>query len=268
MAPETNPRVVFERLFGDEDLSISEAERARRLEMKKSILDVVGDRTKQLLGNLGASDRRKIEEQMTAIREIEKRIEIAENDPTDFEPGIGKPSGIPVEFAEYAKLMYDLQIQAYLADLTRVTTFMIGREGSVRAYPEVGVNDPHHPMTHHRNLPEMIEKVTKINTYHTELFSYFLDKMAATEDGDGSLLDHSMIVYGSAICDGNAHSHENIPALLAGRGMGTLKPGRHIQYPAGTPITNLYLSLMDRMDVRVENFGDATGRLELLDQLS
>ena len=268
MAPETNPRVVFERLFGDEDLSISEAERARRLEMKKSILDVVGDRTKQLLSDLGASDRRKIEEQMTAIREIEKRIEIAENDPTDFEPGIGKPSGIPVEFAEYAKLMYDLQIQAYLADLTRVTTFMVGREGSVRAYPEVGVNDPHHPMTHHRNLPEMIEKVTKINTYHTELFSYFLDKMAATEDGDGSLLDHSMILYGSAICDGNAHSHENIPALLAGRGMGTLKPGRHVQYPAGTPITNLYLSLMDRMDVHVENFGDATGRLELLDQLS
>lgn len=268
MAPETNPRVVFERLFGTEDLSLSEEERMRRLEMKKSILDVVGERTQKLLGQLGAADRRKVDEQMTAIREIEKRIEIAENDTREFEPGIDKPTGIPVEFAEYAKLMFDLQIQAFQADLTRVTTLMLGREGSVRAYPEVGVNDPHHPMTHHRNLPEMIEKVSKINTYHTELYSYFLDKMAATQDGDGSLLDHSLMVYGGGISDGNSHSHETLPTLLSGRGNGTLTPGRHIEYPAGTPIANLYMSLMERMNVPVEHFGDATGQLELLDQLS
>jgi hypothetical protein len=268
MAPETNPRIVFERLFGTEDLDLSDQERARRLEMKKSILDVVGERTQKLLGQLGAADRRKVDEQMTAIREIEKRIEIAEHDTRDFEPGIDKPTGIPVEFGEYAKLMFDLQIQAFQADLTRVTTLMLGREGSVRTYPEVGVNDPHHPTTHHRNLPEMIEKVSKINTYHTELYSYFLDKMAATEDGDGSLLDHSMMVYGGAISDGNSHSHETLPTLLFGRGGGTISPGRHIEYPAGTPIANLYLSLMDRMNVPVEHFGDATGRLELLSDLS
>ena len=261
MPPETNPRIVFERLFGDEDPSLSEAERTRRALMRKSILDVVAERTKSLLADLGPADRRKVDEHLTAVREIEKRIETAEHDDRDFNPGIEKPVGIPVEFIDYAKLMYDLQVLAFQADLTRVTTFMLGREGSVRAFPEIGVNDPHHPLSHHRNLPEMIEKITKINCLHAELFGYFLEKLKSTPDGDGSLLDHSMVVYGSAICDGNSHSHENLPVLLAGRGDGRLKPGRHIEFAAGTPMTNLYLSLMERMGVREEKLGDSTGKV-------
>ena len=263
MPPETNPRIVFERLFGAEDRNLSEEERARRAAMRKSILDVVGERTKALLGELGPADRRKVDEQMTAIREIEKRIEVAERDNREFDPGIEKPAGIPVRFDDYAKLMFDLQIQAFQADLTRVTTFMIGREGSVRTYAEIGVTDPHHPITHHRDLPDLNERVTKINVYHAELFAYFLDRMKAAEDGDSNLLDRSMIVYGSAIADGDSHKHEDVPVLLAGRGDGRLKPGSHIRYDAGTPVMNLFGTLAEQMQVRPESLGDSTGKLAL-----
>lgn len=268
MPPETNPRIVFERLFGTEDLSLSPEERARRASLRKSILDVVGERTRTLLGTLGPADRRKVDEHLTAVRELEKRIEIAENDNREFTPDIEKPAGVPIAFVDYAKLMFDLQILAFRADLTRVSTFMVGREGSVRAYPEIGVNDPHHPLTHHRNLPDMNEKVTKINTYHVELLTYFLDKLRASEDGDASLFDNSMIVYGSAIADGNSHRHEDVPTLLLGRGRGTLKPGRHLEYPAGTPMTNLYVSLMQRMGMQIEKFGDSSGRTADLGELT
>ena len=267
MPPEVNPRIVFERLFGAEDLSLDPETRARRAAMRKSILDVVGERTTKLVGALGASDKRKIDEYLTAVREIEKRIQNAEKDQREFTPSIEKPAGIPPVFAEYAKTMYDLQVLAFQADLTRVSTFMIGREGSVRTYPELGVNDPHHPMSHHRNMPEMIEKISKINVFHAELFAYFIGKMKATEDGDASLLDHSMIVYGSAICDGNSHSHDNLPVLVLGRGDGKLKPGRHIEYPKKTPMTNLFLALLDRMNVQAEKIGDSTGILDQLVEL-
>jgi hypothetical protein len=267
MPPETNPRVIFERLFGADDLKVDPATRARRTLLRKSVLDVAGERTSKLMGDLGPSDRHKLDEYLTGVREVEKRIQMVEAGAPKFNPGIEAPAGVPVEFADYVKLMFDLQILAFQADLTRVSTFMFGREGSVRTYGEIGVPDPHHPITHHRNLPDLLEKVAKINTYHTELFSYFLDKMKATQDGDGSLLDHSMVVYGSALCDPNRHQHENVPTLLVGRGNGTLKPGRHVVYPDSTPMTNLYMSLLDRMDVHPESIGDSTGKLEHLANL-
>ena len=266
MPPETNPRLVFERLFGTVDLSLDPATRARRGQYRKSILDLVRDDTQKLVGSLGPADRRKIDEYLTAVREIEKRIEGAERDNLEL-PSVEKPAGIPVTFPEYLKLMYDMQVLAFQTDLTRVATLMVGREGSLRVYPEIGVPDPHHPLTHHRDNPEWIEKVTQINCLHTELFAYFLGKLKSTPDGDGTLLDHTMIVYGSGLSDGNRHTHEDLPVLLAGRGGGTLKPGRHLRYPAKTPMTNLYLSLLDRMGVQPESVGDSTGKLEHLSDL-
>jgi hypothetical protein len=262
MPPETNPRIVFERLFGSEDFSADPATRARRAAVRKSVLDVVNERTQSLVRDLGASDRRKLDEYLTGVREVERQIEMAEKDQRRFTPDIEKPTGIPVEFADYVKIMCDLQVLAFQADLTRVATMMFGREGSVRTYREIGVPDPHHPITHHRNLPELIEKVTKINTYHTTLFAYYLDRLKNTKDGDGTLLDRSMVVYGSAICDGNSHTHVNLPILLAGGGNGRLRPGRHIAYPKGTPATNLYLALLERVDLPTQHLGDSTGVLQ------
>ncbi len=267
MPPETNPRVVFERLFGSDNLKVDEATKARRNLLRTSILDVVGERSKQLMGEVGPADRRKLDEYMTGIREVERRIQMAESTPNQFKPQMDAPSGVPVEFAEYAKLMFDLQILAFQADLTRVSTFMIGREGSVRTYSEIGVADPHHPITHHQNKAEFLAKVAKINLFHVELFSYYVEKMKATQDGDGSLLDHSMVIYGGGLNDGNRHEHENLPTVLVGRGNGKLKPGRHVVYPAGTPMTNLYMSLLDHMDVRPETIGDSTGKLQHLSSL-
>jgi hypothetical protein len=267
MPPETNPRLVFERLFGTEDFSLDAATRLRRAEYRKSILDMARERTGKLMGDLGPSDRHKVDEYLYAIREIERRIATAETDNRKIVPSIDKPSGVPIAFAEYMKLMYDLQVIAFQADLTRVTTTMIGREGSVRVYPEIGVADPHHPLSHHRNNPESLAKLAKINTLHTELFSYFIGKMKSTQDGDGSLLDHSMIVYGGGISDSNRHIHENLPVLLFGRGNGALKPGRHIDFGKEVPVTNLYLTLMDRMGVAPETVGDSNGKVEHLSEI-
>ena len=267
MPPELNPRMVFERLFGTTDFSLDAETRARRAQYRRSILDFVGDDTRQLAGRLGSPDRRKLDEYLSAIREIERRIQTAEKDNRSVTPAIEKPAGVPITLPDYAKLMYDLQVVAFQADLTRVTSLMLGREGSMRVYPEIGVPDPHHPLTHHRDNPDWIEKVTQINCLHTDLFAYFLKKLKSTPDGDGSLLDHSMIVYGSGLSDGNRHSHEDLPVLLAGRGDGSLKPGRHIVYRSGTPITNLYLTLLDRVGVHPEKIGDSTGKVEHLTEL-
>jgi hypothetical protein len=264
MPPEVNPRMAFERLFGTEDLSLAPEVRARRLKYRKSILDFVQEDTQKLVGTLGASDRRKIDEYLFAVREIEQRIEAAEKDNRRVTPGIEKPAGIPITFQEYAKLMFDLQLVAFQTDLTRVSTLMLGREGSMRVYPEIGIPDPHHPLTHHRNNDDWIEKVARINMLHTEMFAYFLKRLKSTPDGDGTLLDHSMIVYGSGLGDGNRHNHDDLPILLAGRGDGSLKPGSHIAFKKGTPITNLYLTLLERMGVQAEKIGDSTGKLELL----
>ncbi len=267
MPPETNPRAVFERLFGA-DANLDPETRARRLRSRMSILDLVSERTQSLSGNLGASDRRKLDEYLYAVREIEKRIQMAENDPQQIKPNMEEPGGIPVTFTEYVKLMYDLQVLAFQTDMTRVSTMVVAREGSVRTYGEIGIPDPHHPLSHHRGNAEWIEKLVKINRYHVELFGYFLQKMDSIHDGDGTLLDHSMIVYGSAISDGNQHSHNNLPALLAGGGNGCLKPGRHIVYKPETPMANLYLTLLDRVGVKPEAIGDSTGKLEHLTDLS
>ncbi len=267
MPPETNPRLVFERLFGSLDTSLDPAARAQLAEDRKSILDLVNERTQKLVGTLGPSDRRKIDEYLYGIREIEKRIQSAEKDNRELTPAIEKPSGIPTSFSEHAKLMYDLQFAAFRADLTRVTTFMYTREGSPQAYPEIGVTDGHHPLSHHRGNKETIEKLVKINSFHTELFAYFLGKLKSTQDGEGTLLDHSMIVYGSGLADPNRHAHEDLPVLLAGRGNGSLKPGRHIVHEKETPITNLYLTLLDRMGVQPETIGDSTGKIEHLTEL-
>ncbi len=268
MPPEINPRAVFERLFGADDLKLSPRDRERRVRSRRSILDLATEDTQRLNGKLGAADQRKMDEYLYSVREVEKQIEQAEKPGNGFVPSIDKPAGVPILFADYLKLMFDMQVLAMQADQTRVFTFMVGREGSLRTYNEIGVPEPHHPLTHHRGNPDSIEKVTKISTFHATQFAYFLDKLKSTEDGDGSLLDHSMIVYGSAIADGNAHSHENLPVLLAGRGNGALKPGSHLNFKSGTPMTNLYLSLLDIAGVQHGSIGDSTGRLDFLSDIS
>lgn len=267
LPPETNPRLVFERLFGA-DAHLDPAQRQRRIIQRRSILDLVSDRTKALSGTLGASDRRKIDEYLTAVREIERQIEVAESDMRDLRPGIDKPTGIPVAFADYVSLMYDLQVVAFQTDLTRVVTMMVGREGSMRTYPEIGVPDPHHPLTHHRNNPEWMQRVEQINVFHAELFARYIAKLKATPDGDSNLLERSMVVYGSGLSDGNRHTHDDLPVLVMGQGGGTLRTGRHVVYESKTPMNNLYLTLMDVMGVRTESLGDSTGELTHLTDVS
>jgi hypothetical protein len=223
----------------------------------------VSEGTRRLVADLGAPDRRKLDEYLESIREIERRIERSEADLTGLTPSIDKPTGIPPQYSDYVNLMFDLQIVAFQTDSTRVVTMMMGREGSLRTYPEIGVPDPHHPLTHHRGNPEWIERVTKINSLHAELFAGFLRKLQSTPDGEGTLLDHSMVVYGSGLSDGNRHTHEDLPVLLAGRG-GGFRLGRHVVYPTNTPMTNLYLTLLDRIGVQEEKIGDSTGRIEHL----
>lgn len=260
MAVEVNPRSVFERLFGTVDPSLDATTKARRALYKNSILDLTRESTQSLAKGLGAMDRRKIDEYLTSIREVETRIAKAENDPEV--PTGEKPSGIPFSYSEYVKLIFDLQVVAFQSDLTRVSTMMLGREGSVRTYPEIGVPDPHHPLTHHRGHPDFIEKITKINCLHVELFSHFLEKMKQTQDGDGSLLDHSAILYGASISDGNGHSHDNLPLILAGHA-GGFRGGRYVAVKDKTPVSNLFLHMLDQVDVPLERFGDSTGRVEL-----
>ena len=266
MPPETNPRLAFERLFGGLDAGLDAETRARRRRQRRSILDLVADRTTSLVSTLGPSDRRKIDEYLTSVREIERRIQVAEQDAREVTPDFEMPSGVPVAFAEYASLMYDIQAVAFQADLTRVATLMIGREGSLRTYPEIGVPDPHHPLTHHRNNPEWIEKITKVNTFHMELFAKFVGKLRAMPDGDGTVLDHSILVYGSGISDGDKHTHEDLPVLLVGGG-GGIQGDRHVVYEPDTPMTNLYLTLLDRIGVRQESIGDSTGQIAHLSEV-
>lgn len=266
LPPETNPRLVFERLFGSDDFSVDPAIRARRAEYRKSILDMARDRTTVLMNKIGPSDKRKVDEYLYAIREMEKRIEGAERDNRTITPGMEKPSGVPILYGDYMKLMYDLKVMAFQADITRVATTMVGREGSVRVYPEIGVPHPHHPLSHHRNDPDTLVKLSKINQHHIDLFAYFIGRMKETQDGDGTLLDHSMIVYGGGISDSNRHLHENLPVVVVGRGNGKLRPGRHVIYEKQVPVTNLYMTLMGHMGVRPESIGDSRGQVEFLSE--
>ena len=260
--PETNPRIAFERLFGADDTPLDAEARTRRARERRSILDLVAERTRELTRDLGPTDKRKLDEYLSGVREVERQIERAENDDREITPPFEKPAGMPATFAEYVGLMFDLQVAALQADLTRVVTFMVGREGSLQSYPEIGVPDSHHPLTHHRGQPDLIERVTKINAFHAELFAGFVKKLQATTAGDRPLLDDVIVVYGSGLADGNRHTHEDLPVLLvSGRRRGAT--GRHLVAPAETPMANLFLTLLDRCGVEAESLGDSTGRFAL-----
>ena len=258
---ENNPRVVFERLFGDSGSTDPKARRAR-IEQDRSVLDSVIQEAGALKGSLGAADGVKLVEYLDAIRDVERRIQRAEEQSGRELPVVDHPAGVPDSFDEHVRLMCDLQVLAYQADLTRVVTFMLGREFSGVTFPQIGVTDAHHPITHHQQEPEKIVKVAKINAYQVTKFAYLLDRLQATPDGDGTLLDHVTLVYGTGMGDCNAHDPRSIPLLLAGGGAGHLKGGRHIRYPKETPLANLHLTLLDKFGVKLDRIGDSTGRLD------
>ncbi len=260
LPPISDPRLLFERLFGA-DVVEAPAARARRLAMRQSILDDVLENTNKLQSTLGGTDRRKVDEYLTSLREVERQVARAATEGLVIDPGMEKPFGVPAEFPDYFRLMTDMMILAFKADVTRISTMIVGREGSVRAYPEIGVADGHHPLTHHQNNMEMLAKVRQINELHTRLFAEFLIKMKNTKEGDSNLLDQSLIVYGSGLSDGNVHTHDQLPTMLAGNGGGFVTPGRHIIYQRETPVTNLFATMVERVGVRPEHVGDSTGRL-------
>ena len=261
LPPVLEPRALFERLFGD-GTDLAPEVRARRDRYRRSILDMAVGDSKELALQVGPSDRRKLDEYLTSVRDVERRIQRAEADHAQIDPHMEKPSGFPTDFTEHFTLMTDLLTIAFQADLTRVATFLVMREGSQRVYRELGISDGHHTLTHHRGDKGMIEKVAKINQHHINHFATWVEKLKACEDGGPSLLDNSMIVYGSGLGDGNKHSHEDLPTMIVGRGGDFLKPGRRIEYRRETPMCNLFLTMMDRMGVHRDHFGDATGRLE------
>ena len=257
---ETNPRVVFERLFGD-TRTTDPTVRAARIRSERSILDSVREKIAARQRELGPRDRGKLNEYLEAVRDVERRVQKAEQQ-SDLElTAVEQPAGIPTKFEDHAKLMFDLQVLAYQSDLTRVITFMIGRELSGRTYPQLGVPDAHHPISHHQNSPDKLEKLGKIDVHHMTLFAYFLERLRMTPDGDGSLLDHVMIIYGAGMSDGNQHAPGNLPILLAGGGGGRLKGGQHVQYREETPLANLHVTILDKLGVPVERLGDSTGEL-------
>ena len=259
---ELNPRAVFERLFGGDGATA--AERMARLQDNLSLLDGVTASAKDLSKTLDAHDRARLTDYLDNVREIERRISQAEKKNSESELVAPEtPAGIPDSFEEHAKLMFDLWALAFQGDITRVTTFMMARELSTRTYPQVGVSEGHHPVSHHQNVPEQIEKHAKINTYHVSLLAGFLEKLRNSPDGDGNLLDHSMILYGSGMSNGNVHSHDILPALIAGGAAGRLKGNRHVKVPLMTPLSNVLVSLLDKAGVPADHLGDSSGRVEL-----
>ena len=258
------PRAVFERLFGAGD-SLDREARLARIQMDRSILDMVSDELKQLQRTLGPDDRVKVSDYLESVRDLERRIQRAEEQSgRGGLPETERPQGVPELFGDYAKLMFDLNVLAFQADLTRVSTFLMGREKDGRTYAEIGVPDPHHPVSHHQNRPEMLEKLRKINTFHMELFAYFVEKMARTPDGDGSLLDHALLMHGAGMSNSDTHYHHDLPILLAGTAGGRVKSGRHVALASETPLANLHLTILDKMGVAVEKFGDSNGKIDLL----
>jgi hypothetical protein len=259
---EYNPRAVFEKLFGDSG-STERAVREARLLQHKSILDSVAEKLAGLKRELGPHDRVKIDEYTESVRDVERRIQKAEEQRDLDLPELAQPQGVPPIFEDHLALMLDLQLLAFQSDLTRIISFMISKEQSARPYPQIGVPEAHHPLSHHGNLPELVAHMSKINRYHTQLFSQYLAKLRATPDGDGSLLDHTTILYGSGISNSNQHSGDNLPLLLMGGGAGRLKGGRHLTYADKPSMANLLVTLMDKLDVPVEKLGGSTGRLPI-----
>ena len=261
MPKEVNPKLIFERLFG----SGSDLERQRRDAQRKSVLDLVREDFRELNGRLGADDQRKLDEYFTAVREMELRIQKSGTDgQTKVPAGVLPPKGIPESYAEHLKLLADLMVLAFQTDTTRVATFVLANEGSNRSYPFIGVRDGHHSISHHGHDPVKLAKIQDINVFHSTALAYLLERLKAVKEGDGNLLDHSMIVYGSGNGDGDRHNHDDLPILLAGGGCGTLKQGRHIVYQKETPINNLWVSMLNRMDIRDVQLGDSTGELKKL----
>jgi hypothetical protein len=263
---ENNPRVLFERMFGSSD-STDPRVRASRLKQDSSLLDSVSDRVAQLQHQLGHTDNRKMNDYLASLRDVERRIQKAEEQSSKALPDVAQPAGIPEKFEDQVRLLYDLQLLAYQADLTRVITFMYGREQTGRPYPQIGVPEPHHPLTHHQGIPEKMEKCAKIQRYHIGLFAEYLEKLRNTPDGDGSLLDHVILLYGSGISNSDRHTHGPLPTMLVGGGTGTLKGGRHLVYPEHTPLTNLQLTLLNKLGVHAEKLGDSTGEMKNLSEL-
>jgi Protein of unknown function (DUF1552) len=259
---EAHPRIVFERLFGEGG---NAADRRAALKRRASLLDWVRDDIARLQSTLGADDRRRVDQYLDSIREVERRIQKAESDAGgDQLPDLDRPVGVPGSYAEHAKLMFDLQALAMQGDVTRVITFQLARETSTRTYPEIGVADPHHPLTHHGNDPEKIARMAKINAFHVSLFAYYLEKLRSTPDGGGTLLDHSVVLYGSGMGNPNVHDHVNLPTIVAGGGAGRMKGGRHIMYPEPTPLANLHLTLLEKVGVRLDRFADSQGTIDEL----
>ena len=257
---EAHPRVVFERLFGEGG---NAAARRAALQTRASLLDLFTKDIARFQQRIGASDRARLDQYLTSVREVEREIERAEQAVKDNKtPDMERPVGVPAAFADHVKLMFDLQILAFQADLTRVIAFQLTREQSNRTYPEIGVNDPHHPTSHHGNDPYKVAQIAKINTYHVSLFTSFLERMKSTPDGDGSLLDHSLYLYGSGMGNPSLHDHENLPILVAGGAKTGLKGGRHIRYQKGTNLANLHLTLLDHAGIHLDRFVDSTGKIE------
>jgi hypothetical protein len=242
---EINPRVVFDRMFGD---GATVQERLQRIDTQRSILDAITGQVRRLQGDLGVRDRNRVAEYLDAVREIERRIQISERQASD-------------DHEAHTRLMFDLMAIAFQADITRISTFMMAREVSYRTFPKLGISEAFHPASHHQNSPARLETLAKINTFHVSLVTHLLDRLKATPDGDGSLLDHSLILYGSAMSNSNIHDHAPLPVLIAGGAAGKLKGGRHLMYPAGTPMSNLLLTILDKAGVRQEKVGDSTGLL-------
>ena len=259
---EAHPRIVFERLFGEGGTL---AERRAALKSRASLLDAFSDDVARLKGAVGPTDRVRVDQYLDSIREIERQIQRAEAAAEDtVMPDLDRPVGVPAAFADHARLMFDLQALAFQADITRVITFQLTRELSNRTYPEIGVPDPHHPTSHHGNDPEKVAKIAKINTFHVSLFAEFLEKLKSTPDGDGSLLDNTIYLYGSGMGNPSLHDHVNLPILVAGGAACGLKGGQHIRYETGTPLANLHLTLLDRVGVHLDSFGDSQGKVDNL----
>lgn len=264
---EAHPRIVFESLFGEGGTA---KERRAALRKRASLLDSISEEITRLQRDLGPADRAKLEEYLTAVREVERRIQTAESDAAKNQlPDLDRPLGVPASYADHARLMFDLQVLALQGDVTRVTTFQLARETSNRTYPEIGVPDPHHPLSHHGNNAEKVALMAKINSFHVSLFAEFVLKLKKTTDGNGSLLDHSLYLYGSGMGNPNVHDHTNLPTIVAGGAAGKMRGGRHIQYDKPTPLANLHLSLLNKVGVPMESFADSTGTVdELFEPLS
>jgi hypothetical protein len=263
---ENNPRVLFERMFGASD-STDPRVRAARLQQDRSLIDSVNDRVSQLQRKLGAGDNRKMNDYLAALRDVERRIQKAEEQSSKELPEIAQPAGVPDSFPDHVRLLYDLQLLAYQSDLTRVITFMYGREQTGRPYPHIGVPEAHHPVTHHQGDPVKMDKCARIQRHHIELFAEYLGKLRDTPDGDGSLLDHTILLFGSGISNSDRHSHGPLPTFVVGGGGGTLKGGRHLIYPERTPLTNLQLTLLNKLGVQAESLGDSTGQFKELSEV-